>query len=254
MYYATGFRRDEIQDLAALVHEQDQRNATGLRRPWPPILGLFWSVVITLAYLRGNRVQWELAETYGVSQSTVSRAITGVTPLLAQALRSVVPTAEELRADRQYIIDGTLLPCWSWAAVPGLWSGKHRTTGVVVQVAATLEGQLSWISDPTPGSRHDLYCLDQSGALDHLATYPPIGDKGYIGRGMLTPFKKPPGRELLDWQKTFNKSLNHTRATIERVIAHIKTWKVLHTDYRRPYATFKTTISTVIGLIFYTLT
>ncbi len=192
MYYTTGFRRDEIQDLAALVHEQDQRNATGLRRPWPPILGLFWSVVITLAYLRGNRVQWELAETYGVSQSTVSRAIAGVTPLLAQALRSVVPTAEELRADRQYIIDGTLLPCWSWTAVPGLWSGKHRTTGVVVQVAATLEGQLSWISDPTPGSRHDLHCLDQSGALDHLATYPPIGDKGYIGRGMLTPFKKNP--------------------------------------------------------------
>ncbi|WP_226358213.1 transposase family protein [Pseudonocardia sp. ICBG601] len=111
-----------------------------------------------------------------------------------------------------------------------------------------------WISDPTPGSRHDLHCLDQSGALDHLATYPPIGDKGYIGRGMLTPFKKQPGRELLDWQKTFNKSLNRTRATIERVIAHIKTWKVLHTDYRRPYATFKTTISAVIGLIFYTLT
>ncbi|WP_226351169.1 transposase family protein [Pseudonocardia sp. ICBG601] len=139
MYYTTGFRRDEIQDLAALVHKQDQRNATGLRRPWPPILGLFWSVVITLAYLRGNRVQWELAETYGVSQSTVSRAIAGVTPLLAQALRSVVPTAEELRADRQYIIDGTLLPCWSWTAIPGLWSGKHRTTGVVVQVAATLD-------------------------------------------------------------------------------------------------------------------
>ncbi|WP_226363098.1 transposase family protein, partial [Pseudonocardia sp. ICBG1142] len=74
----------------------------------------------------------------------------------------------------------------------GLWSGKHRTTGVVVQVAATLEGQqLSWISDPTPGSRHDLYCLDHP-APSHLATYPPIGDKGYIGRGMLTPFKKHP--------------------------------------------------------------
>ncbi|WP_226358194.1 transposase family protein [Pseudonocardia sp. ICBG601] len=36
-----------------------------------------------------------------------------------------------------------------------------------------LEGQLSWISDPTPGSRHDLHCLDQSGALDHLATQGP---------------------------------------------------------------------------------
>uniref|UniRef100_UPI001CF62FE2 transposase family protein n=1 Tax=Pseudonocardia sp. ICBG1142 TaxID=2846760 RepID=UPI001CF62FE2 len=83
----------------------------------------------------------------------------------------------------------------------GLWSGKHRTTGVVVQVAATLEGQLSWISDPTPGSRHDLYCLDQSGALDHLATYPPIGDKGYIGRGMLTPFKNHHGRNFSTGKK-----------------------------------------------------
>jgi len=41
------------------------------------------SVVITLTYLRRNRVQWELAETYGVSQATVSRAITSITPLLA---------------------------------------------------------------------------------------------------------------------------------------------------------------------------
>nr|WP_255676132.1 transposase [Pseudonocardia sp. ICBG1142] len=200
MYYTTGFRRDEIQDLVAIVYEQDQRDATEARLSWPPVLGLFWSVVITLAYLRGNRVQWELAETYGVSQSTVSRAITGVTPLLAQALRSVVPTAEELRADRQYIIDGTLLPCWSWAAVPGLWSGKHRTTGVVVQVAATLEGQLSWISDPTPGS-DTTYIASTNPAPSTTSPHTPRGDKGYIGRGMLTPFKKPPGRELLNWQK-----------------------------------------------------
>ena len=30
----------------------------------------------------------------------------------------------------QYIIDGTLLPCWSWAARPELYSGKHKTTVV----------------------------------------------------------------------------------------------------------------------------
>ncbi|MGA5135444.1 transposase family protein [Streptomyces olivoreticuli] len=42
---------------------------------WPPVLGLFTSVVITLTYIRRNRVQQELAETYGVSQPTVSRAV-----------------------------------------------------------------------------------------------------------------------------------------------------------------------------------
>ncbi|MGH3839052.1 MAG: hypothetical protein ACRDSF_25645 [Pseudonocardiaceae bacterium] len=37
--------------------------------------------------MRRNRVQVELAETYDVSQSTISRAITGITPLLEKVLR-----------------------------------------------------------------------------------------------------------------------------------------------------------------------
>jgi hypothetical protein len=68
-------------------------------------------VVVALTYLRRNRVQRELAETYGVSQSTISRAISTVTPLLARALARFVPVAEELVPGRQYLVDGTLLPC-----------------------------------------------------------------------------------------------------------------------------------------------
>jgi hypothetical protein len=37
-----------------------------------------------------------------------------------------------------------------------------------VQVVCTLEGELVWISDPVAGARHDVYCLDKSGALDGL--------------------------------------------------------------------------------------
>jgi transcriptional regulator with XRE-family HTH domain len=36
--------------------------------------------------MRRNLVQAELAESYGVSQSAISRAITGVTPLLGKAV------------------------------------------------------------------------------------------------------------------------------------------------------------------------
>ena len=164
MYYTTGFSRCEIQDLCVLIEEIQSSIPAAERRDWPPILGLGNAVVITLTYLRRNRVQWELAETYGVSQATVSRAITSITPLLARALARYVPTAEELRPDRQYIVDGTLLPCWSWASEPGLYSGKHKTTGMNVQIVCTLEGVLVWISDPIAGARHDVYCLDQSGA------------------------------------------------------------------------------------------
>ncbi|MGI9001500.1 MAG: transposase family protein [Pseudonocardia sp.] len=121
-----------------------------------------------------------------------------------------------------------------------------------VQVACTLDGGLAWISDPIDGSRHDMYCLGES---DVLLGHDPgnwVGDKGYAGSDMITPIKKPKHRDLLDWEKKYNTRVNKIRYVVERTIAHFKTWRILHTDYRRPIATFEETISTVVGLHFYT--
>jgi hypothetical protein len=68
---------------------------------------------------------------------------------------------------------------------------------------------------------------------------------------MITPIKKPQCRDLLDWEKEFNRQVNKIRYVIEQVIANFKTWRIMHTDYRRPLSTFATTISTVIALHFY---
>jgi hypothetical protein len=247
VYRTTGLHRDQIVELCVLIHEHTA--ATG--RVWPPILGLYKAVVVTLTHLRRNRVQEEIAETYSVSQSTISRAITALTPLVSEVLRGYVPVAEELDPARQYIVDGTLLPCWSWASHPQLYSGKHKTTGVNVQLACTLEGELAWVSDPIDGSRHDTYCLRESGALTDLDPTRWIGDRGYLGNDMITPFRKPAARDLLDWEKDFNTQINKTRYVIEQVVAHFKTWRITHTDYRRPVTTFAETISAVVALHFY---
>jgi len=45
--------------------------------------------------------------------------------------------------------------------------------------------------DPVNGSRHDNYCLGESGALLTLDPKNWVADKGYVGNGMITPFKKP---------------------------------------------------------------
>lgn len=252
MYHTTGFTRDEIVELCARVHAVNKAAAESDKITWPPILGLFWSVIVTLTYLRRNRIQAEIGESYGVSQSTISRAVTALTPLLGTALAGYAPVAEDLSPHAHYIVDGTLLPCWSWAAHPELYSGKHKTTGLNVQVACTLAGDLAWISDPINGSRHDTYCLTESGVLaGEPANW--MGDKGYVGNNMLTPIKKPAHRELLDWEKQFNKQINKIRYVIEQVIANFKTWRIMHTDYRRPLDTFAQTISTVIALHFYKL-
>src|SRR5260370_11818327 len=87
-------------------------------RRWPPIPGLRNALTATLTYMRRNRVQVEIAENYGVSQPTISHAISAITRLLVQALLDYVPTAHELDAGTCYIVHGTLLATTSPATHP----------------------------------------------------------------------------------------------------------------------------------------
>ena len=128
MYHTTGLDKAQILDLCEMIHQE----SVSEEQTWPPILGLYRSVVVTLTYLRRNRVQAEIAEAFEVSQPTISRAITALTGLVERALRRYVPTADELDDRKQYVVDGTLLPCWSWAGHRELYSGKHHTTGLNV--------------------------------------------------------------------------------------------------------------------------
>ena len=59
---------------------------------------------------------------------------------------------------------------------------------------------------------------------------------------MITPKRKPAKLPLHPDDKAYNRAVNQIRYKIERVIANIKTWRVLHTGYKRPLETFKTTI------------
>jgi hypothetical protein len=248
MYYTTGLTQEEISGLCAMIWQL--AGETG-EASWPPCLGLYKSVLVTLSYLRRNRAQAEIAESFGVSQPTISRAISAISPPLERALAGIAPAADDLESESQLIIDGTLLPCWSWASEPGLYSGKHKTTGMNVQVACTLDGEIAWISDPVEGSRHDMHCIGESGILTGVTPGSWVADKGYIGSGMITPIRKPPYRGLLDWEKDFNTAVNRIRYVVERAIANLKTWRIIHTDYRRPLSTFAQTISIVAGLHFY---
>ena len=137
MYNTTGFTRDEVIELCAMINAAELEPGTKL---WPPILGLFRSAVAALTYMRRNRVQAEIAESFGVSQPTVSRAISAMTSIVKKVLAPYVPTADELEENMQYIIDGTLLPCWSWATRPELYSGKHKTTVVNMNAGGGLAG------------------------------------------------------------------------------------------------------------------
>ena len=98
MYHTTGLTKAQKTELCAKI---EARGIKPGMRPWPPILGLPNALNVTLTYLRRYRLQQEIAEDYGVSQPTISHAISAITPLLVQALLEYVPTADSLDGRRQ---------------------------------------------------------------------------------------------------------------------------------------------------------
>ena len=241
MDYTTGLTDDEFDELLVRLREEGVEGR-------PPILGLSGSLRATLIHLRHNIVQAAIGELLGVSQPTISRAVKALTGAIARILEGLLLTAEEVPQGCDYVVDGTLFPCWSWRNHRELWSGKHKATGMNVQILVLPDGGLVWASDPYPGSMHDVAALDASGLLEGIDPSGWIADKGYIGRGMITPHKKPPNGELSEAAKEANKSINKIRQVVERTIAHIKSWRILHTDYRRPLHTFEQTITAALSL------
>ena len=149
-------------------------------------------------YLRQNIVQAVIGEILGVSQPTVSRAIKAITAAISRTLAVLLLTAEEVPRDCDYVVDGTLFPCLDWRKRRDLWSVKHGSAGMNVQILVRLNGEFMWASDPYPGS--------------------------------------------------MNRSVNRIRQVVERTIAHIKSWRILHTPYRRPLETFEQTITAALAL------
>ena len=245
-YATTRLAKSQIQDLCQQIHESTNGNipVAGSRR-----LGLYQRIRLVLISLRYNLEQEFMAEMFDISQPTVSRILSAYTPLVAEALRDNVPTADDLDPDVQLIVDGTLAPCCPWRDKPELYSGKHHTTGVNLQVACTLSGTLAWVSDPLPGNTHDAKALTESGLLeipdegpDGASRLQHIADKGYIGLDLITPVKKPAGLPQTEVDKIYNRAIGQIRWRIEQTIAHLKNWHALKTRYRRPIETFPDTM------------
>lgn len=220
----------------------------------PRGLALRDALKLVLMSYRQNVTQDMLAVVFEVSQPTVSNYIGELEEAIERALTWCVPAPDEAIAGRVALVDGTLAPCWSWQAHrESLYSGKHKTTGHNVQVVSDLDGEILVVSDPMPGSWHDSHAFAESGLVTIIDSNG-IADLAYIGTDMASPARKPRNGELSPKDKECNQEINGLRAAVERAIAHLKTWKILHTDYRRPIATFTQTLRTVRALYFFAQT
>jgi len=244
---------DEIEERIAALLEKSWDSGTGRPRE----LTLREAVIVSSGYMRQNITEDVWAEIFDTSQPTISRIITEITPLIEKATADFRPTAEDAKAavrGQSVLVDGFLAPCWSWRSTPDLWSGKHKTTGFNSQVISNLAGDAIFVSEPITGHNHDMTALSETETAEVItAAFSAIGDKGYQGSGYITPIKKPARRKLLEWEKQFNTDVSSLRAPVERAVAHIKSWRILHVDYRRPLRTYLSSFRAAIGLYFFKL-
>jgi len=251
----SGLDEEQLSELEFRVSEL-------LEEPWdkeegrPRELTLREALVVTCGYMRQNIIEDVWADIFDVAQSTISRYITFLTPLVEKATGEDRPAAEDAaEATRNAIalVDGTLWPCWSWDGESKLWSGKYKTTGHGSLIVTNLQGRITFVSEPVTGNQHDMAKLHGSDAEKILkAAGGVFGDKGFIGTDYITtPIRKPECRKLLQWEHQWNNHVSSFRAPVERAVATLKTWRILFTDYRRPLKTFKSSFRAAIGLYFF---
>ena len=243
---------DELEELVSELLEEPWDKRTGRPRD----LSLREALIVASGYARNNITEEIWAEIFDVDQSTISRHITFLTPLIGKATAGFRPSAEEAaEATRGVIalVDGTLWPCWSWAGERELWAGKYKTTGHGSLIITNLAGEITFVSEPVPGNQHDMAKLKDSECETILkAAGDAIGDKGFIGTDyIITPVRKPQDRELYMREHDYNNQISSLRAPVERAVANLKTWRILFTDYRRPLKTFMSSFRAAIGLYFF---
>ena len=171
--------------------------------------------LLVLAYLRKGETFAELAAGFGVGTATAWRYVNETVALLAARapkLRKAVRDAK--KAGYAYVVvDGTLIPIDRVAADRPFYSGKHKKHGMNLQVIASPDGDILWVSGALPGSVHDKKAEWIWGVLAELeaAGLVTLADKGYQG----TTYAKIPykGRNKPESQKEANRAHAKLRVT-----------------------------------------
>ena len=210
--------------------------AAGIIRAHLKAIGSRWrklspgrEALLVLAYLRKGETFDQLAAGFAIGRTTAWRYVNETVDLLAARapkLRKAVRDAKS--AGHAFVVlDGTLIAIDRVAADRPFYSGKHKRHGMNLQVIASPDGDILWVSGALPGSVHDKKAEWIWGVLDELEKQGlvTLADKGYQGSAWAkVPYK---GKNKPESQKEANRAHAKLRAPGERANAQLKAWKIL---------------------------
>ena len=219
-------------------------------------------LLLRLVWLRQSPTHEVLGYLFGVSDSTVSRTLPRLLPVLAAAgvagMRPPHPgqrsrrTLDALLTDVPDLV--VLIDTFEQrvqrpparAAADTLYSGKKKQHTLKTQVAVDdPRGRVVDVSDSVPGPTHDLRLLEQSQLLERLGPgVGGMGDLAYVGiaqvhpQGLgVTPRRKPRGQPRPEEDIAYNQAFARQRVTVEHTIGRMRHYHALTQldRHHRPY-------------------
>jgi hypothetical protein len=262
----TGLSREVLAELVAEVGPRGQacQDARLADRPRRRAVGagarhrlvFLDRLLATLVHLRHGGTHDVLACWFGISRSTITRAVGEVRPLLAERgctvedgirLHTLADVVAHLGASGQVgLLEATEVrvrrPAAHRAGRRRFASGKARANTVKALVITDPDGRLLFCGQTRPGSIHDLTQVRQAGLVELLALIPGVtllADAGYQGLStqtagaVLTPrlarrknqLPVPPA--LAAAHEAERRAHASQRIRVEHGISHLKNWRAL---------------------------
>jgi hypothetical protein len=231
-------------------------------------------VLLTVVWLRVYPTHEVLDYLFGVSDSTVSRIIQRVLPLLEQAGRDTMRMPDPGRKRRRSL-DELLQDTPDLAVIidsfeqkvqrpknrderDGFYSGKKKTHTLKNQVAVDEQtGAIVDISDSVPGPTADIKLLEQSGLMKRLPDgVGGMGDLAYSGIDKLhphglgaSPRRKPRGKSRTPEDVAYNTAFSRRRILVENTIGRLRRYQSLSQTDRQHRQHHSARVCAVAGLV-----
>jgi len=231
-------------------------------------------ILLTVIWLRLYPIHEVLAYLFGVSDTTVGRAIARVLPLLEasgkDSMRMPDPGKKRRRSldalltdtpELVVVIDTFEQPVQRHQdrkVADEYYSGKKKRHTLKTQVAVDQEtGQIVDIAESVRGPKADIKVVEESGLLSRLPEgVGAIGDLAYVGLDKLhptglgaAPRKKPRGQERPPEDVEYNRAFSKRRIVVEHSIGRMRRYQSITQMDRNHRQQHTPRVRAVAGLV-----
>ena len=263
---------DEVMPLYVEAEEQrlssrQRQRAIGAGHPFE--LDERDHVLLTMIWLRLYPIHEVLGYLFGISDSTVSRLIERVLPILEGSGRDGMRLPDPGKKRRRQLPDllhdipelTVIVDSFEQRVQrpPGddsYYSGKKKQHTLKSQLAVDSNtGRIVEVSDSVPGPTADIKLLECSGLLQRLPEAIGVGgDLAYLKLAKLrrygfSPRRKPRGKDRPPEDVVYNRAFSHFRIVVEQTIGQVRRFQSVTATDRNHRRNHSARVAAVAGLV-----